>query len=541
MRVLFVLTTIGCAVKAHHPTGFLSAVLKERGHETSFIEIDRIDPQLIDDAIQDFRPHVLAASTVMQQYKYVRAYINYVKKKYPHIKTVLGGTHAILKPDIIEETEGLDAICISEGELPLVEFVESVESGNFNKEIPSMHIRSGGEIIKNSNTYAVTEEDMGTLPFQDRMVFPLFKYHNRSEPLEDYPRVLWGRGCPYACSYCSVPSLRKIFREPLRASKTNWVRYPPVEKAIEEIEIMRDTWIFDKFIIDDDVFTTRKNWVLEFANKYPSSLKDKLKYEANLRVESVDKEVLLALKDTGCVLLKFGLENGNYDVRRKILKRPISDEKIIQVFDWAHEIGIPAHTFNIVGIPTETEATIWETVKLNRRIKPAKVQVTIFFPYFGTPLGDESIKKGLVDGHSDSYHVGESAKSAIKLQNLTPKQLERYARWFKFLVYYPYAKKLAWRSFKAAMNLPEDNVIKVVIKSLTKNGLKQTTTKILDRFSIVNGKMLLQVETLGSDGERPHFSTGLQELEDLLKESTPLAQYDIEDMDTTAPHMDTKN
>ena len=77
MRILFVLTTIGCAVKAHHPTGFLSAVLKERGHETSFIELDRIDPQLIDDAIQDFRPHVLAASTVMQQYEY----------PYPNLKT----------------------------------------------------------------------------------------------------------------------------------------------------------------------------------------------------------------------------------------------------------------------------------------------------------------------------------------------------------------------------------------------------------------------------------------------------------------------
>ena len=89
--------------------------------------------------------------------------------------------------------------------------------------------------------------------------------------------------------------------------------------------------------------------------------------------------------------------------------------------------------------------------------------------------------------------------------------------------------------------MPEDNVIKVVVKSFKKIGFKQTSTKILDRFSISNGKRLLQVETLGSDGERPHLSTGMQELEDLLLEDTPLAQYDIEDMDTTAPHMDAKN
>jgi anaerobic magnesium-protoporphyrin IX monomethyl ester cyclase len=541
MRILFLLTTIGCSVKAHHPTGFLSAFLKEAGHETSFVELDRIDPQLIDKSIQEFRPHVLAASSVMQQFKYVRAYINYVKKKYPHIHTVLGGTHAILKPNIIKETEGLDAICISEGELPLLEYVKSLECGNSTNNIPSMHIRSGQEIIKNPNTYAVTEEDMGTLPHQDRMIFPSFKNHKRSDPLIDPPRVLWGRGCPYACTYCSVPSLRKVFREPLRASKTSWVRFPPAEKAIEEIEILRDTWIFDKYIIDDDVFTTKKSWILEFANKYPSHLKDKLKYEANLRIESVDKEILLALKDTGCELLKFGLENGNYDIRRKILKRPISDEKIIQVFQWAHEVGIPAHTFNILGIPTETKETIWETIKLNRRIKPNKVQVTIFFPYYGTPLGDESIKKGLVSDAPDSYHVGESAKSSIQLENMTPKQVERYARWFKFLVYYPYSKRLAWSNFKAALNFPEGNVAKVVIKSLNDRGFKSTATKISNRFFSGNNKRPLQVETLGTDGERPHFSSGIQDLEDLLKAGVPSQQYDIEDWDTTAPHMDSKN
>ena len=100
---------------------------------------------------------------------------------------------------------------------------------------------------------------MGTLPHQDRMIFPSFKNHKRSDPLIDPPRVLWGRGWPYACTYCSVPSLRKVFREPLRASKTSWVRFPPAEKAIEEIEILRDTWIFDKYIIDDDDIVVNSN------------------------------------------------------------------------------------------------------------------------------------------------------------------------------------------------------------------------------------------------------------------------------------------
>ena len=536
MRILFLLTTVGCRVKAHHPTGFLSAVLKDGGHETDYVELDRIDPNLIDEAVLRFRPHVLAASTVMQQFKYVRAYINYVKKRFPHIMTIMGGTHPILKPSCIEEVEGLDAICISEGEMPLLHFVNSIETGQQRTDIPSIHSRVGNEIIQQPNTYAVTEEDMAGFPHQDRMIFPRFRNSDRSTPLGFDVRVLWGRGCPYACTYCSVPSIRKVFKEPLKASKTRWVRYPPVAKAIEELEFLRDRWIFDNYVIDDDVFTTRRDWVMEFAQKYPSHLKDKLRYEVNLRVESVDKEIMQALKDTGCKLLKFGLENGNYDVRRKILKRPISDEKIVQVFDWARQVGIPAHTFNIVGIPTETKETVWETVKLNRKIRPARVQVTVFFPYFGTPLGDETIAQGLLEKQqSDSYFSG---KSSVKLENLTGRQVERYAKWFKFLVYYPYAPSLAWQQLKLNLLNTPLRLMNAGMRSLWNRGPLATAVKVAG--AVRRGRLgtaALPVETLGSDGERP-IPPEVQDLEDMTVEKAAREQYDIEDWDANKPRMD---
>lgn len=479
----------------------------------------------------------------MQQFRYVAAYINYVKKKYPHIKTILGGTHAILKPDCIQEVQGLDAICISEGEQPLLDFVNSIDAGGHRTDIPSIYFRADDEIITNPNSYAVSEEDMALLPHQDRLVFPRFRRYEHSKRINFNVRVLWGRGCPYACSYCSVPSLRKAFKEPLKASKTKWVRYPPVEKAIEEIELLRDRWEFDKFIIDDDVFTTRKNWVMEFADKYPSHLKDKLQFEANLRVESVDKEIMQALKDTGCSLLKFGLENGNYDVRRKILKRPISDDRIIQVFDWAHEVGIPAHTFNIVGIPTETRETIWETINLNRRIRPARAQVSIFFPYVGTPLGNETIDNGLLTTMNESYFSG---KSSTTLESLSAKEVERFAKWFKFLIYYPYAPRLAWEQAKYHLfDTPKLRIsrrIDDVFRTLRQRGLVQTVVKIFDHLGKGHSQrpIVLQVETMGSDGERPHNSTGLQNLEDLMMQNVTKEQYDIEDMDANQPYMDAK-
>lgn len=514
MKVLFLLTSVGCRVKGHHPTGFLSAVLKSAGHETSFIELTQIDLSLLDAEIQSFKPDIIAASTVMQQFLNVKVCLDYVRKKYPHIKNVLGGTHPILKPDCIEEIQSLDALCISEGEMPLLNYVNSIQAGDGNTNIGSMYFRVDGQIIKNPNTYAVSEEDMIDLPLQDRLVFPRFRNASHTEPLGWNPRVLWSRGCPFACTYCSVPSIRKLMKEPLKTSKTRWVRYPPVEKAIEEIEMLRDRWNFDTFIIDDDVFTTRKDWVMEFANKYPSHLKDKVQFEANLRVESVDKEIMQALKDTGCRLLKFGLENGNYDIRRKTLKRPITDEKIKEVFKWSHEVGIPAHTFNIIGIPGETKETIWQTINLNRKIKPARVQVTIFFPYFGTPLGDETRKKGLVIKESDSYFK----QASVELKDLDMKDLEWYGKWFKFLVYLPYDKKAAFQQLWGNTG----KVLFQKIKSARRLGVLGSLQKIKSRLSVNNAprQVKLPVETMGSDGETV----------EAIKADIH-AQYDIEDME----------
>ena len=517
MNVLFLLTTVGSKVHAHHPTGFLSAVLKEAGHNTEFIELSNLNYDLLRERIETFKPNVLAASSVMQQMPYVTNAINYAKAAFPELTTVLGGTHPILVPNSINSIEGLDALCVGEGELPLLELVNAVEGGNDLTAIPNFRIRTGSkEIVSTPLSYAVTEADLAVLPMQHHEIFPRFRDADRDSKLSFVPRVLWGRGCPYACSYCAVPSLRKALKEPMKESGAKWVRYPPVERAIEEIMFLSDRWKFDTFVIDDDVLSTRRDWVLELANKYPDSLRGKLSFEANLRVESIDRETMYALKDMGCNLLKFGLENGNYDLRRKILKRPIPDERIEEVFSWAHEVGIPAHTFNMVGVPGETKDTFWETVKLNRKIKPERVQITVFFPYSGVPLGEKALANGKLAKQQDSYFNG----AAVEIDDLSMWRVEMYARWFKFLVYSGYSPAIAWKAGVTALK-EEKYRIKNAGRSFLKSRLSPENFARVRALAAAVGlsggswRSKLPVETMGSDGERP---------------DAPL-QQDIEDMD----------
>jgi len=521
MKVLFLITTVRSKVHAHHATGFLSAMLKQHGHETDYLELAQVDTQIIRQKIEEFKPQVIAASTVMQQMPYISRAINYVKNAFPNIKIILGGTHPMLQPDCIHDIHGVDALCVGEGEQPLIDFVHAVQEGEEFVSISNLRVRTqDGEILDTPKDYAVTEEDLASFPFQDRDVFPVLRNSRHRERLPFNLRVLWGRGCPYACSYCAVPTLRKVLKEPMKASGAKWVRYPPVETCIEEVEYLSDRWDINTYVIDDDVLTTRKDWILELAEKYPSHLKDKLRFEANLRVESIDMESMAALKDMGCGLLKFGLENGNYKIRRSILKRPITDEKIVEVFDWSRKLGIPTHTFNMVGVPNETKETVRETIQLNQKIKPSRVQVTLFYPYSGVPLGskvrsnDKGIGVKAVARETTSYFD----RATVELENMTLRQTERAARWFKYNIYKKYNKDAARNELKKAVRSEVRSYTSPVIDAFAKviwaRASKESFKKI---DQLCGGRMsrrteVLQVETMGSDGVVPEVQYDIEEM-----------------------------
>src|SRR4030042_5815261 len=94
----------------------------------------------------------------------------------------------------------------------------------------------------------------------------------------------------------------------------------------------------------------------------------------------------------------------------------------------------------MVGVPEETPATVRDTINLNRLIKPDFMQVTAFYPYPLTALGDLCFARGLVDkNYEDSY----MERSVLNLPTISPRQIERAVKNFKFNVYWAYNKQKA--------------------------------------------------------------------------------------------------
>jgi len=227
-----------------------------------------------------------------------------------------------------------------------------------------------------------------------------------------------GRGCPYGCSYCCNPALRRRFK-----GLGKYVRFRSPDNILAEVRALASSYPIKTLNFQDDVFTLDREWTLRFCQAYGQEFA--FPFCINTRVESInDEELVAALARAGCRSVRIGLESGNEQLRTEILKRRMSNEEVRQAFALARKYGLDTYTCNMLGIPGETAAMIEQTIALNRELEPTDLQFSVFYPYPMTELYDLSVRDGLITGDQflPSYY---ERKSVLNLPTLSDQDLEK--------------------------------------------------------------------------------------------------------------------
>jgi len=161
------------------------------------------------------------------------------------------------------------------------------------------------------------------------------------------------------------------------------VRFQSVDRLLSEIEEGLKVFPSAKeiFFIDDTIINN-KEWFEKFALEYKERIG--LPYYGHARFEDVNDGVARLLKDSGCKLLYLGVENGDELLRKKILRRAISNERIEEASNILKKFDIKQLFLNIIGTPGETMETMLSTVRLNARLKPSRILKSYFYPLKGT-------------------------------------------------------------------------------------------------------------------------------------------------------------
>ena len=418
--------------------GYLSAVLKNNGfYPTLEVVKSRKDYKKVLKTVLEIKPKVVGFTSVSSQFVFVSELATMIKKIHNCI-IVCGGVHPTIFPDCLFSAPALDGVFIGESELSFLDFVKEVKNGNDYKKVDNFCYINYGELIKNKLRPRI--ENLDLLPLPDR---DIYDYQSIIDETDGMAKMISSRGCPFHCTYCSNHALAGIYGQ-----KSNTIRYNSVERALQEVESLKNKYRFQRLYFSDDIFILNRQWLDLFLTKYKKRFK--IPFMCHIKPAVTTKDILLKLKEAGCYRVFLAIESANNHIRNILMKRAVTKSQLENNFHWAKEVGVETQSVNIIGVPGETEETILETIELNRKVNPTLVGVSIFSPYEGTELGDYCRTNGLLR-KTNSRYFSDRRDSRLNLPTISNRRLMRLYDRFQYLIYKDIdpikARKAFWRSY----------------------------------------------------------------------------------------------
>jgi anaerobic magnesium-protoporphyrin IX monomethyl ester cyclase len=361
--------------------GYLAAVLEKNQYN-----VDVIDCQALKCTYEEYKsevgkrqPDIVGITSTTLTYKSALRIAEITKEVCPNCLTLLGGSHVSFWDDkALQECPSLDIVVRKEGENTMLEIAERAEADKDYYDVVGTTCRKDGEIVKNPDRPYI--ENLDALPFPAHHLWPI-------ERLRKYGTVVFplvtSRGCVYWCDFCAA--VRMFGRRYRMRSPKN---------VVDELEYLQRTFGAQQFTFYDDAFTVDQDRAAEICNEIKKR-KLKVKWDCETRVDMVTKELLLDMKEAGCFAVWFGVESGSQPVL-DAMRKGISPAQTIKAFKWAKEAGLMTVANVVLGFPSETKETIWQTIKFIEKLNPSDVGYYIATPYPGTPLYESVKEKGLL-------------------------------------------------------------------------------------------------------------------------------------------------
>lgn len=419
----------------------LSASLRKSGHETSlvFFQNDPLNKDKIVRALKDESPDFIALSFMSCVKEHYVDLGNYIKQ-YMDIPIVIGGPAATFDSGLTRSKDNpFDAVCIGEGDLSIIGFVNRYNYGqNFIPLHNFVIIAGNGDLLRGGLLNLV--DPLDDLPFPDRkIIYDKDDFLRRSK----IKMFISGRGCPYQCTYCFNHKYNSMYR-----GKGRVIRHKSVDYFLEEISQIKSEYPLEGVIFEDDIFIIDREWLAEFAEKYP--VKIGLPYMCYVRPNLVTEEIARLLRISGCYSVRVAIECGNETLRNKVLKRNLTEEQILKSCQTLHDNGLKVGTVNILGLPTETIENMKETLEINSACRPEHVSANMFMPLPGVDLTFFAIEKGLLDkdfvSQKSTHHTSEMKY---------PPEIKRFLYPFKALFPLLVQKKQMEKIAPLLMKLPK--------------------------------------------------------------------------------------
>jgi len=223
------------------------------------------------------------------------------------------------------------------------------------------------------------------------------------------PVYFIARGCPFICSFCSVPVLA--------GSKVRVLETNSIIRALRVLVNAGIKWL----MFPSDNF-----------NKIPG-IKDILRaiIEARLGIRffvqcdaqiAHDEELVELLGRAGCFQMFVGVESLDRAVLESVHKRHNKPEQYAQIVRLCRKYGIKPHFSNIIGFPGQTPEQIEDHLVGLMELDPTFASFYVMTPEPGTPDWKTYTGKGLLTESDISLF---DTSRLVWNQGIPPREMER--------------------------------------------------------------------------------------------------------------------
>jgi radical SAM superfamily enzyme YgiQ (UPF0313 family) len=384
----------------------IAACLRRAGHAVRILDprVQDGSPGQFAEQITKDQPDIVGLSAFTEEIADAADIAGAVKAIRPETRTVVGGYHASATPlETLREFPMFDMAVVGEGEMPMLELA----GGNAPASIAGLVWREDGGAVR---TNAVRRdfpafEDLPP-PAWDLYDLALYGYRLPVEP---------SRTCPFRCSFCFQATSDKT-------------RYKAPERIVDEVEeAVRRHGARELSFASAGAFPLNRTHGLAVCNGLISR-NLRLPWFTTTRADKLDRELLTAMRDSGCRYVSLGIESGDQEMLSRCNKG-LNLEQAEETIRLIHEVGIESEICFVLGLPGETPASLAKTRRFAMKMRPyaTLASFAILTPFPGTDVfrmaecGAEGLGLVTRDWHLYSKNSG----TALSHGAFTVRQLKR--------------------------------------------------------------------------------------------------------------------
>lgn len=342
---------------------YLAGMLEKHGHKV----------QIWDGMVQELsdirQADVVGVTMLTPMYEQSKSMIKIIRQMYPDCRIVVGGAHPTALPqETMADIPEIDHVIPGDGEYLLLSLVDCLQQGILTK--------------KDAVIYGFgPDKDLDALPLPARHLLQMGRYQmtaSRSRNGHAFT-VIVARGCPFKCGFCSRIHGRKV-------------RFHSVDRIIREVGILLN-YGAREINFEADTLTVNKKFVHDLCSALKiSGLSKRIRWTCESRIDTIDGDMLNAMKSAGCWQISYGVETGTQRLL-DLIQKGTNIEQIERTVALTKKIGISIRAFFMLGLPTETAAETQATINFARKLNARWSQFTLYTPLPGTKLWDIAAKE----------------------------------------------------------------------------------------------------------------------------------------------------